>query len=142
MSVATQEQYVEFGVAQESYAIKISDVHEIIRMQAITEIPNGQHYVKGVINLRGKVVPVLSLRSLFSLPEAEPTKQARIVVVHHQEEAIGIIVDRVNKVTVFSDIQPPPERVGGLSSAYFIGIGFTDKGLVGVLKLDEVLLQK
>jgi len=142
MQAATQEQYIEFGVEHENYAIQISDIHEIIKMQTITEIPNCQHYVRGVINLRGKVVPVISLRALFSLPLLEATKQTRIVVVNHQEESVGIIVDRVNKVTRFSDIQPPPERVGELNGVFFVGIGFTDTGLVGVLKLDEILLQR
>lgn len=137
-----QSQYVEFGVHQERYAIKIYDIHEIIKMQEITEVPNTRFYVKGVINLRGKVVPVLSLRSLFGLTEDEYTKTTRIVVVNHQEDTVGIIVDRVNKVTTFSDIQPPPERLGGIQGNYFLGIGLVEDGLVGILKLDEVLLRE
>lgn len=137
-----QSQYVEFGVHQERYAIKIYDIHEIIKMQEITEVPNTRIYVKGVINLRGKVVPVLSLRTLFGLSEDEYTKSTRIVVVNHQEDTVGIIVDRVNKVTTFSDIQPPPERLGGIQGNYFMGIGLVDDGLVGILKLDEVLLRE
>lgn len=137
-----QSQYVEFGVHQERYAIKIYDIHEIIKMQEITEVPNTRFYVKGVINLRGKVVPVLSLRSLFGLSEDEYTKTTRIVVVNHQEDTVGIIVDRVNKVTTFSDIQSPPERLGGVQGNYFLGIGLVEDGLVGILKLDEVLLRE
>jgi purine-binding chemotaxis protein CheW len=142
MQQANQNQYVEFNAGSESYAILISDIHEIIRMQDITEIPNGQRYVKGVINLRGKIVPVISLRSLFMLEEDETTKATRIVVVNHQEEAVGIIVDKVNKVVTFSDIQEPPERAGGVNGAFFSGIGITDSSLVGILRLDEVLLRK
>ena len=137
-----QAQYVEFGVHQERYAIRIYDIHEIIKMQEITEVPNTSFYVKGVINLRGKVVSVLSLRSLFGLSEDEPTKTTRIVVVNHMEDTVGIIVDRVNKVTTFSDIQPPPERLGGVQGNYFVGIGLVEDGLVGILKLDEVLLRE
>ncbi|RXZ79814.1 purine-binding chemotaxis protein CheW [Paenibacillaceae bacterium] len=140
MQIAAEEQYVEFGIGDEGYAIKISDVHEIIRVQNMTDIPNSQAYVKGVINLRGKIVPIVSLRSLFAMADDQFTKASRIVVVHHQEESIGIIVDRVNRVTTFSDIQPPPDRVGGISGAYFIGIGITPAGLIGILKLDEVLI--
>ncbi len=142
MQRADQDQYVEFGVGEENYAILISDIHEIIRMQDITEIPNCQHYVQGVINLRGRIVPVISLRSLFSLDKEVLTKSTRIVVVNHQEESVGIIVDKVNKVATFSDIQAPPERVGGISGAYFVGIGITPTNLVGILKLDEVLLRE
>lgn len=142
MQSTGQEQYVEFGIEGEQYAIRIQDIHEIIKMQDITQIPNVMSYVKGVINLRGKIVPVVSLRNLFQHDEREYTKSTRIVVVHHQEDAIGIIVDRVNKVTTFSDIQPPPDRVGGLSGSFFTGIGLTDGGLVGILKLDEVLVHE
>lgn len=135
-------QYVQFGIGNESYAIKIAEVHEIITMQDITEIPNCQFYVKGVINLRGKIIPVISLRSLFSLQDQPNSKATRIIVVHHQEEAVGIIVDRVHKVARYEDIQPPLERIGGINGAYFTGIGVSDKELVGILKIDEVLLRK
>ncbi|MCL6456942.1 MAG: chemotaxis protein CheW [Gorillibacterium sp.] len=135
-------QYVEFEVSGEKYAIPISEIHEIIRMQDITDIPNCRHYVQGVINLRGKVVAVISLPKLFSLAETAADKFTRIVVVSHQEESVGIVVDKVNKVTTFSDIQPPPDRIVGVNGAYFTGIGMTSAGLVGILKLEEVLLRE
>lgn len=142
MQVTEQEQYIEFGIENEQYAIRIQDIHEIIKMQDITQIPNVMTYVKGVINLRGKIVPIISLRHFFHIREEEYTKTTRIVVVHHQEDTVGIIVDRVNKVTTFSDIQQPPDRVGGIDGNFFTGIGLTDNGLVGILKLDEVLLRE
>ncbi len=139
METADKQQFVEFGVGDEFYAILISEVHEIIRLQHISDIPNCRDYVNGVINLRGKIVPVVSLRKMFHLGDYEPTKATRIVVLKHREESVGIIVDRVNQVTTFSDIQPPPERVGGISGTYFAGIGISAKGLTGILKLDEML---
>jgi purine-binding chemotaxis protein CheW len=142
IKVTEQEQYIEFAIESEQYAIRIEDIHEIIKMQSITEIPNGMHYVKGVINLRGKIVPIISLRNLFNLDEKEYSKNTRIVVVHHQEESVGIIVDRVNKVTTFSDIQLPPDRVGGIDGNFFVGIGLTEGGLAGILQLDHVLLHE
>ncbi|WP_435923319.1 chemotaxis protein CheW [Paenibacillus sp. DYY-L-2] len=142
MQISGQEQYIEFGIEDERYAIRIQDIHEIIKIQDITSIPNVRDYVKGVINLRGRIVPVLSLRCLFGSDEAPYTKSSRIVVIHHQDEAVGVIVDRVNKVTTFSDIQPPPERVGGVQGSFFTGIGLAESGLVGILKLDEVLLHE
>ncbi|NHN34489.1 chemotaxis protein CheW [Paenibacillus agricola] len=142
MQAAEQEQYVEFGIETEQYAIRIQDIHEIIKIQDITQIPNVLPYVKGVINLRGKIVPVISLRSLFKMGEQAYTKTTRIVVVHHQEDKVGIIVDRVNKVVTFSDFQPPPTWVGGLDGNLFTGIGITDSGLVGILMLEEVLLHQ
>jgi len=140
MNSASTEQHIEFGIGDESYAIRISDIHEIIKMQEITDIPNCRSYVQGVINLRGRIIPVLSLRSLFGLNPDTATKSTRIIVVTHLEESVGIIVDKVSKVTTFADIQVPPDRVGGLNGNYFTGIGLTSSGLVGILKLDEVLL--
>lgn len=142
MGIAGRDQYVEFSIGKESYAISISDIHEIIRMLDITEIPNSQAYVRGVINLRGKIVPVISLRILFDMPADGLSKATRIIVVNHREDSVGIIVDRVDKVTTFGDIQPPPERIGDINGTYFTGIGIGANQLVGILKLDEVLLRE
>ncbi|MBB6676051.1 chemotaxis protein CheW [Cohnella lubricantis] len=141
LALSEMEQYVEFGIGNENYAIRISEVHEIIRMQDITEIPNGPSYVKGVINLRGRIVPVIGLREMFGLPDKEFGKATRIVVLNHLEEFIGIVVDRVNQVVSFENTQPPPDRIGGLNGNLFTGIGISSTGLVGILKLDEVLLR-
>ncbi|QMV41967.1 chemotaxis protein CheW [Cohnella cholangitidis] len=142
MQAAQYEQYIEFDIEKEQYAIRIRDIHEIIKIQDITPIPNVTPYVKGVINLRGKIVPVISLRNMFGFQEKEYSRTTRIIVVHHMEDTVGIIVDRVNQVTTFSDVQLPPERVGGVDGNYFVGIGITNNGLVGILKLDEVLLRE
>jgi purine-binding chemotaxis protein CheW len=142
MQTTGQQQYIEFAIGQEQYAIHIQDIHEIIKIQDITPIPNVTAHVKGVINLRGKIVPVISLRNLFHLEEKDYSKMTRIIVVHHQEDTVGIIVDRVIKVATFSDIQLPPERVGGIDGNYFVGIGLTNGGLVAILKLNEVLLRE
>ncbi|WP_027415010.1 chemotaxis protein CheW [Aneurinibacillus terranovensis] len=139
MEATQQDQYIEVGIGKERYALRIYDIHEIIKMQDITEIPNSKPYVKGVINLRGKIVPIISLRNRFGLAEESYTKSTRIVVVNHSDEMVGIVVDRVNQVTTFSDIQPPPERIGSVRGSYFTGIGRTETGLVSVLKLDQVL---
>ncbi|MDF2937714.1 MAG: cheW-2 2 [Paenibacillaceae bacterium] len=142
MAAVQQDQYIEMTVGDENYAIKIEDIHEIIKMQAITDLPHSKYYVKGIINLRGMVVPVISLRNLFGLPDEAYTKATRIVVVHHQEEAVGIIVDQVNKVTTYPEVQPPPVQIGSVNGAFFSGIGLRGQHLVGILKLDEVLLQE
>jgi purine-binding chemotaxis protein CheW len=142
MQAAGQVQYVEFGIGKEHYAILIQDIHEIIKIQEITQIPNVLPYVKGVINRRGKIVTVLSLRHLFNIAEQAHTKTTRIIVVRHREDTVGIIVDSVNKVTTFPDIQPPPEHVGGIAGSFLTGVGLSDRGLVSILKLDEVLLHE
>ncbi|MBP1155714.1 MULTISPECIES: chemotaxis protein CheW [unclassified Paenibacillus] len=133
------EQYIEVGIGKERYALRIYEIHEIIKMQDITEIPNSLSYLNGVINLRGSIVPIIGLRNRFGLPEKAPTKTTRIVVVNYAEEMVGIVVDQVNQVTSFADIQPPPERIGSVNGSFFAGIGCTDTGLVSILKLEEIL---
>lgn len=140
MRAAEHEQYVEFGMGEEQYAIRIQDIHEIIRMQEITQIPSVRSYVKGIISLRGKIVPVISLRSVFRQEEKAYSKSTRIILVHHGEDPVGIIVDRVHKVIAFSNIQPPPEWGGGADGRFIAGIGVAGGSLVGILKLDHLLL--
>lgn len=141
METTQNNQYIEVGIGTERYALEIQDIHEIIRMQDITEIPNSKSYIKGVINLRGKIVSIISLRNRFGLQDEANTKSTRIVVVNYADDMIGIVVDRVNQVTTFADIQPPPERIGSIHGSYFTGIGNTSSGLVSVLKLEQVLNQ-
>jgi len=74
--------------------------------------------------------------------EDEYTKHTRVVVVNHKEETVGIIVDRVDKVTTFSDIQAPPERFGGVNGVNFAGIGIVGEKIIGILKLDQVLVRR
>lgn len=138
--VSGLEQYIQFALGREMYAIHISDVHEIIKMQEIRELPHVMPYVKGMINLRGKIVPVISMRKLFDLEADQYTKHTRIVVVKHKKETVGMIVDRVDRVVTFTDIQPPPDQLGGIHGAHFTGIGISENTIVGLLKLEQVLL--
>jgi purine-binding chemotaxis protein CheW len=142
MQAVAQDQYVEFGIELERYAIRIEEIQEIIKMPEITDIPNVLPYVKGVINLRGKVITVISLRNLFNFEENGYSNSTRIMVVNHHVDTVGVIVDHVTKVTTFSDIQPPPEYAGGIDGNLFAGIGLTGDGLVGILKLDEILINE
>lgn len=141
MQMTMQEQYVQFSIHEENYSIRISGIHEIIRMQKITAIPNAQHYLKGVINLRGAIIPVISLRSLFLMEEAEPTKYSRIIVVNYRNAPLGIIVDKVDKVVVFSDIHEASSQYGDRSTACISGIGIAAGELIGIIDLDEMLLE-
>ncbi|HOQ37488.1 MAG TPA: chemotaxis protein CheW [Acetivibrio sp.] len=139
MNDLLNSQYVAYELAGEKYALKISDVYEIIKMQSITPIHNSKPFLEGVINLRGKIIPVANLHKRFGLANYAPTKKTRIVVVKSKDEMIGIVVDKVNQVIKFSDIQPPPEMVAGIDGSYFEGIGITDEGVVSILKIDKVL---
>ncbi|MCB2297376.1 chemotaxis protein CheW [Clostridium tagluense] len=134
-------QFISYELANEKYALKISDVYEIIRMQQITPIHNSRVFLEGVINLRGKIIPVVNLHKRLGLVNYVTTKATRIVVVKSKEEMIGIIVDKVNQVVKFSDIQPPPEMVSGVDGEYFEGLGVTGDKVVSLLKIDVVLYE-
>jgi purine-binding chemotaxis protein CheW len=134
-----QGQFVEIGIAKERYAINIHEIQEIIKMQEITKIPNSRPTLMGVINLRGKVAPIVSLRKRFGLPEIPYTKSSRIVVIHYEDSMVGLVVDQVYQVTSIHEIQPPPERVGGIESTCISGVGKVDKELVGILRLEQIL---
>ncbi|MFF2090836.1 chemotaxis protein CheW [Paenibacillus sp. NPDC058174] len=132
--------YVQFGIGGESYAIPIQEVSEIIRVQEVTAIPAGRDDMIGVIELRERVVPVISLRKSFGLPDVPPMKQARIVVVRRGMEHIGIIVDCVYKIANVSGITASPERFGRRNGHYLNGMCLTDMGMVALLDVDRLLL--
>lgn len=134
-------QLVVFELGDESYGVDISRVQDINRMQEITEIPHAPESVVGVINLRGRVIPVIDLRKRFGLPAAPNTKDTRIVVVHMEHNLIGMIVDAVSKVLrIPADIVEPPSPVlASIDSSYLRGIAKLDDNLVVLLDLDFVL---
>jgi len=134
-------QFISYELANEKYALKISDVYEIIRMQPITPVHNSKPFLQGVINLREKIIPVFNLHKRFGLLDYTITKATRIIVVKSREEMIGIVVDKANQVVKFSDIQPPPEMVVGVDGEYFEGLGVTEDGVVSLLKIDVVLYE-
>lgn len=139
MSSLQKEQYIELSVGAETCAIRIEEIHEIIKMQSITDIPFSKPEIKGVMNLRGKVVCVMSLRNLLGMTDESDTRATRIIVVRYQDEYIGLIVDRVSKVTTYSDIHPPTGGHGRHIETFFQGVGQQGDSLVGILKLDEIL---
>lgn len=108
-------QLVSFNLEQEEYGVDVLKVREIIRLPNVTRVPNTPHYVEGVINLRGKVIPIISMRKRFGLVEAENDKRTRIMVMDIDGELMGFIVDAVSEVIRVSEseIQPPPAVVAG-----------------------------
>lgn len=106
-------QLVSFNLDHEEYGINVLKVREIIRMLNVTRVPNTPYYVEGVINLRGKVIPIISLRKKFNLTEADHDKRTRIMVMEVGGELMGFIVDEVSEVLRISEkeIQPPPPVV-------------------------------
>ena len=142
-SQSEEMQLVIFDLAGEAYGVAIQAVLEIIRMQEITTIPQAPYFVKGVINLRGKVIPVADLRKRFSMPEAEESKESRIVVVDIGGQAIGMTVDAVTEVTRIpaGTVEPPSSVITTSDSDYLMGIAKLESGMIILLDLTRVLAE-
>jgi purine-binding chemotaxis protein CheW len=116
-------QLVSFNIAEEEYGLQILKVQEIIRMQGLTRVPNSPPFVEGVINLRGKVIPVVGLRRRFALDPQAHGKQTRIVVAEVAGSIIGFVVDSVSEVLRIptSAIEPAP-RLGNVNQEFIAGV--------------------
>ncbi|WP_017689164.1 chemotaxis protein CheW [Paenibacillus sp. PAMC 26794] len=133
---------IVFKLGSEEYGIEVDKVQTIERMMPITRVPKTLSFVKGVINLRGVVIPVIDLRGRFSLPETEYTDQTRIVIVGVDDMQVGFIVDSANDVIDIksSAIDSPPEVVGGVKARYLRGVAKLENSrLLIMLNLNEVL---
>ena len=136
-----EKQLVVFDLASEAYGVEIYAVKEIIRMQELTRIPKTDAYVEGVINLRGKVTPVINLRKRFGLRVSEVTKDNRILVVEVGNQDIGVIVDAVREVMRIpvSSIEPPSSIITSADSEYLMGIAKLEDRMVILLDLEKAL---
>jgi purine-binding chemotaxis protein CheW len=136
-----QGQLVVFQLCDEHYGVEISKVQEIIRMQHITPVPGSPGYVMGVLNLRGRIVPVLDLRRRFGLPGSVDLSTGRIVVVTFGSQIVGMAVDSVTEVLRFSHemVEKPSDLVASANTEYLKGILRVDSRLVIVVDLDVVL---
>ena len=137
-------QIVSFHLADEVFGVAITKVREIILMCNITQVPQSPIYVKGLINLRSTVIPVVDLRSLFGLPESERDHESRIMVMQVGNRTVGIIVDGVDEVLRISekDIAPPPATVAGLGNKYLQGLVKLEDQLLILLDIDRVLSEE
>lgn len=136
---------IVFKLGHEEYGIEVDKVQAIERMMPITRVPKTFSFVKGVINLRGVVIPVIDLRGRFGLPETEYTDQTRIVIVAANDLEVGFIVDSANDVIdLDSDlIDSPPDVVGGVKAKYLDGVAkISEERLLVMLNLSEVLSRK
>lgn len=119
------DKFLTFILGQEEYGIEIKYVTEIIGIQNIAEVPDMPHYIKGVINLRGKVIPVMDVRLRFGLQEREYDDRTCIIVINIDEQSVGLIVDRVSEVLDIPEaqVEPPPRVRSGGSSRFIQGMG-------------------
>lgn len=136
-----EHQLVIFELANELYGIPISMVESIIKMQAITQLPQTPAYMKGVTNLRGSVLPVLDLRTRFGLPAGQDTRQSRIIIVSMGNVKVGVIVDGVSEVLRVADelIEPLPPMVNSVNSVFLKGIVRQERRLIILLELSKAL---
>lgn len=133
-------QLVSFVVGTEEFAIPILAVQEINRMMPITRVPQSPPFIEGVINLRGKIIPVMDLRKRFGLKAGEHSNDARIIVVEVGARVIGFTVDRVNEVLRIDAgiVEPAPSMVTGADSDYVDGVGKLEDRLLILLNLDRL----
>ncbi len=140
-SAVMEKQLVLFELGGELYGVDIGAVYEIIRMQPITSVPKAPFFVNGVINLRGRVIPIVDMRKRFSLPEAKQNKDNRIMVMESGGQNIGIIVDAVTEVLRIpaDSVEPPSDIIVTAASDYLLGIANRDGHMIILLDLDKVL---
>ncbi|MGZ9190137.1 MAG: chemotaxis protein CheW [Nitrospira sp.] len=137
-------QWVICRIGSEEFAVDVLRVQEINRIAEVTRVPKTRHYVEGVINLRGRIIPVLDLRKLFGLTGVTQTTQSRIVVVSVQAKLVGLVVDSVEEVLRVprSAIESPPS-VGTMAGAEFTqGVGRIEDRLLILLDLNRLLLAR
>lgn len=138
-------QIVDFELANENYGVAISDVHEIIRMVEVTRIPKAKQFIEGVINLRGRIIPIIDLRKRFGLDSKAVDQDKRIIVVRVEDQTVGMIVDAVSEV-----LQVSASQIEGVSSLvssqvdteFISGIAKVDNRLIILLELTKVLTAK
>lgn len=133
-------QLVSFKIGEEEFGVDILKVQEINKMMQITKVPNSPAFVDGVVNLRGRIIPVINLRARLNLPRKEHDKNTRIIVVEISGRTIGFVVDEVNEVLRIpvGITEPPPEMVAGIDSSYITAVGKLEDRLLILLELEKI----
>ncbi len=134
-------QFVSFIIAGEEFGVNILTVQEIIRPVEITRVPHAPEFVEGVINLRGRILPVIDLRTRFGFPDREQNDDMRIVVVEIGAQTIGFMTDSVQEVlrVDVNAIEPAPEIAVGIDAGYLRGVAKLDERLLILLELENIL---
>ena len=133
--------YLTFRLGAEEYGLEILKVQEIIQMQAITRIPRTPEYVRGVINLRGKVIPVVDMRIKFQLGEPTYDPFTVVIILNIGGRVVGMVVDSVSDVTTLTpdQIKPAPEMGTAFNSDYMIGLGTVDERMLILVDIDKLM---
>ncbi|NOX36911.1 MAG: chemotaxis protein CheW [Calditrichaeota bacterium] len=135
-------QMVSFILNEEEFGVDILKVQEIIKMVELTRVPNAPDFVEGVINLRGRIVPVIDLRKRFGLPSGEVDKNTRIVIASVNDLVVGFLVDKVREVLRVPKavIEPPPDLTTSIHTDYITGVAKLDDRLLIILDLERILM--
>jgi purine-binding chemotaxis protein CheW len=133
-------QLVSFKISNEEFGVDILSVQEINRMSEITKIPNSPEYVEGVINLRGRVIPVVDLRTKLNFPKAEKSVNSRIIIVEVSSKVIGFIVDEVSEVLRIPAgiTEAPPSLTAGINSDFITSVAKLEDRLIILIDLEKV----
>ena len=136
-----KDKYLTFHLAGEDYGIEILYVTEIIGIQAITEVPDMPAFIRGVINLRGKVIPIMDIRARFGLPDRAYDDRTCIIVVNIDGTEVGLVVDEVSEVADIpaANVEPPPKTGNSSGGQYIQGMGKIDKAVKILLDVNELL---
>lgn len=137
-------QLVSFRIGKEEFGVDILKVQEINRMVRITQVPNSPEFIEGVINLRGKVIPVIDLRVKLDMQKKEHDNDTRIIVVDLEGKTVGFLVDAVSEVLRIpkSITEPPPSIAAGINSEYITAVGKLEDRLIILLDLEKILLDE
>ncbi|MDE5681413.1 chemotaxis protein CheW [Taurinivorans muris] len=131
-------QLVSFKLGEEEFAVDILIVNDIIRLVPITPVPHAPHFIEGVINLRGRILPVVSFRKRFHMPEVEQTNQTRIIVMVWENQLVGFLVDSVSEVLRIpsNTVESAPPVIAGVGAEYIEGVGKIDDNLLILLNMN------
>ncbi|MBZ4682933.1 MAG: purine-binding chemotaxis protein CheW [Fusobacteriaceae bacterium] len=140
-NMSDELQVVVFILDKNYYGVHILQVQEIIKMTEITQLPNTPDFIKGIVNLRGKIVPIMNLRKRFGLAEQKENDNAKILILKLEELQFGIIVDEISEVEKVpaSSIEAPPKIVAGVRGEFINGIAKTNDRLLILLNIEKIL---
>lgn len=136
-----EKKYIIFNLNTQKFAVDIDNIGGVTEYKEVTKIPNLPEHIVGVMNLRGNIVPILDLKSLFSLAKTNITKDARIILLYHDKKTYGFIVDEVSRVKNINkdEIEDTNSLIKGLKEDYIVGVGKMENELVTIIDLNFII---
>lgn len=139
--MAKSLQLVVFNIGKELYGVGIESVHEIVKVPDITEVPDAPRFLVGVINLRGRIVPVVDLRKRLNLLDTDRTKSSRVLITENDGRLVGLLVDAVSEVLKLPPdaVEAPPEMISSIGVEYITGVAKVEARLIILIELKRLL---